>query len=1034
MSSAPRLFCASRIAVSAFSLLFVLPAIDAQVTTVPNVVVDAQLSFALTASGSPISLSHPSGVAIAPDGTIYVADSANSRIVEISTSDAIDEDPITNPAKIGGTATLLIPPDGLSDPNAVAVGPDGTLYFSDAVRKVLYRVTHPESGSPVYTQLTYSPSQMPSALVVDPSGDLWVADAGLKEIIEFAPGATVASRKASVSPAEPTGIAVSASSLYFTDAATNAVYGQGKEAPLLSGFSGTRFDFAADHAASRPTGLSLDIAGNLYVLDAFNKRLVEFNPNQPSTAFLVPFSGLNSPSSMAIGSSGKLYITDDAQQDLVEFVYNGNAVNFGTVPAGNKSSTVTLNYFFNAAMSITRFYQRMLGDKTSNFVFDDNGCIAGKIKPGYTCQQQFHVDYHATTPGLHKGVVALSNDAADVLGAITSFGQSQAAIVAFYPGTISTLSQTSPNPTLLEPQAVVVSSTGSDLFVADEGGQQVGNTFTYSGAVYDYPQAGGTPTKVGGSSLVAPSALALDAAGDLYIADYDQGAVYVAPAANRSSATRLTIPGSVTLYHPIALTFDPSGNLYIGDTGPASLNASAASPGFVVEVPVGGGKATKFNYSIAGAPVIFPQALTTDTAGNLYIADAGDGQTNFGDLVVVPAKTGTPSYISTGQYALSEPAALGFDAALNLYVLDGYNGRILILPVTVAGNGTPTVGTAAVLPQTIPIATGSGMVVWPGGQEITITDIGENPNAPFTQVLTLQTKTANLSFGPIPLGSSQSATVTAINVGNTTAKFTPTFTETGDTAGFTAASPVCSGGIASQQQCNISFTYQPDQFGTTTAQFSFFVNNATSVSNYVNTSGTSTKASVTVTLVNVTTNLTYDAGTNANVIVSGNFGVATGTVQIYDGTTLLTTQPVTLQGNGEGYYYIPYGTLSAGTHTLTAVYSGNGEYSTATSAPVIVTVAPAPTSLTSYCYSSNGGTAGGNIVCGANISSATSAQPTGNVVFTVNGTPNTVPLVNQAAGYTLFNVPSGTYTIVVTYAAQGNYAASNASTNTVKIR
>jgi hypothetical protein len=52
----------------------------------------------------------------------------------------------------------------------------------------------------------------------------------------------------------------------------------------------------------------------------------------------------------------------------------------------------------------------------------------------------------------------------------------------------------------------------------------------------------------------------------------------------------------------------------------------------------------------------------------------------------------------------------------------------------------------------------------------------------------------------------------------------------------------------------------------------------------------------------------------------------------------------TLQGNGEGYYYIPYGILSAGTHTLTAVYSGNGEYATAASAPVIVTVALARTS------------------------------------------------------------------------------------------
>jgi hypothetical protein len=98
-----------------------------------------------------------------------------------------------------------------------------------------------------------------------------------------------------------------------------------------------------------------------------------------------------------------------------------------------------------------------------------------------------------------------------------------------------------------------------------------------------------------------------------------------------------------------------------------------------------------------------------------------------------------------------------------------------------------------------------------------------------------------------------------------------------------------------------------------------------------------------------------------------------------------------------------------------------------------VTVAPAPTTLTSYCYSSNGGTPGGNIVCGASISSGTAAQPTGNVVFTVNGTPHTVALVNQSAGYTLTNVPKGTYTIVVSYAAQGNYAASTAKTVTIVI-
>jgi hypothetical protein len=113
--------------------------------------------------------------------------------------------------------------------------------------------------------------------------------------------------------------------------------------------------------------------------------------------------------------------------------------------------------------------------------------------------------------------------------------------VSFYPGTLSYLSQSSPNPSLLEPQAVVVTGSGSDLFIADEGGKEVGDTYTYNGAVWDYPQPSGTPTKIGGSTFVAPSALALDASGNLYIADYNLGAVYTASAANRSSVTQLTI-------------------------------------------------------------------------------------------------------------------------------------------------------------------------------------------------------------------------------------------------------------------------------------------------------------------------------------------------------------------------------------------------------------------------------------------------------------------------------------------------------------
>jgi hypothetical protein len=549
-------------------------------------------------------------------------------------------------------------------------------------------------------------------------------------------------------------------------------------------------------------------------------------------------------------------------------VSNSETLNAIATEAGSSNSAVaTATYIINLPVAAAPAFSPAGGTYTGA-----QTVTISTATPGATIYYTTDGTTPTTSSSVYSGPITVSSS--ETLEAIAAeIGYTQSAVaaakytinsgggtVAFYPGTLSYLPQSSPYPSLLEPQAVVVTKSGSDLFVADEGGKEVGDTYTFNGAVWDYPQPSGAPTKIGGS-FVAPSALALDTSGDLYIADYNLGAVYTAPAANRSSVTQLTISG-VTLYHPTALAFDPGGNLYIGDTGPDGSSASATNPGFIVKVPAGGGTATKLSYTISGAPVIFPQALATDTAGNLYIADAGNGQTNFGDLVVVPANTGVPSYIPTGSYTLNGPAGLGFDPALDLYVLDGYNARVLTIPVTLAATTeTPSFGTAALLPQTIPIAVGSSMLIWPSGQEITITDIGDASSSPVTQVVTLDTQTANIAFGPISLGSNQNGTVTAINVGNITANFTPQYTETGDTVGFTANLPVCSGGIASQQQCKISFTYQPDQAGSTTAQFSFYVNSAATPSNYVNASGTSTEATGTVTRGDVQTMLTHDQGT-----------------------------------------------------------------------------------------------------------------------------------------------------------------------------
>lgn len=67
--------------------------------------------------------------------------------------------------------------------------------------------------------------------------------------------------------------------------------------------------------------------------------------------------------------------------------------------------------------------------------------------------------------------------------------------------------------------------------------------------------------------MSAPSAVALNGAGDLFIADSGLGKVIVVPA-NRAIAPFALNTRSQSLDFPVSLTFDSNGNLFIGDGGP----------------------------------------------------------------------------------------------------------------------------------------------------------------------------------------------------------------------------------------------------------------------------------------------------------------------------------------------------------------------------------------------------------------------------------------------------------------------------------
>ncbi|MGC2163111.1 MAG: Ig-like domain-containing protein [Silvibacterium sp.] len=181
-------------------------------------------------------------------------------------------------------------------------------------------------------------------------------------------------------------------------------------------------------------------------------------------------------------------------------------------------------------------------------------------------------------------------------------------------------------------------------------------------------------------------------------------------------------------------------------------------------------------------------------------------------------------------------------------------------------------------------------------------------------------------------------------------------------------------------------------------------------------------ASIRITLS--ATTVTYPLGTNVVISVVAQGGhTATGSVQLYDGTTLL--QASKLQGNGAAYLYIQG--LSAGIHSLTVVYSGDTFNPAGSSAPVTLNVKPVPVRLTTSCWNANF-PYGENYQCGIYTSSAAGA-PLGVVTYQYDGGSTlSLPLQNGNAQFTITQPQTGIHMVQIGYAAQTNYAAAFSTT------
>ncbi|HUI67406.1 MAG TPA: Ig-like domain repeat protein [Nitrospirota bacterium] len=200
----------------------------------------------------------------------------------------------------------------------------------------------------------------------------------------------------------------------------------------------------------------------------------------------------------------------------------------------------------------------------------------------------------------------------------------------------------------------------------------------------------------------------------------------------------------------------------------------------------------------------------------------------------------------------------------------------------------------------------------------------------------------------------------------------------------------------------------------------FSTSTSPAITQTVNATSTSTSLTATPNPSKIGDSVTFTA-----TVISSATGTPTGSVSFMDGTTLLGTG--TLSGGAPDTATFATSALGLGSHSITAVYSGNTSFSTSTSPVITQTVNQASTS-TSLTAAPNPSISGALVTFTATVISSTTGTPTGSVSFMdgttllgtgtlSGGTPNTATFATSALGL-------GLHSITAVYSGNTNFLTS----------
>jgi hypothetical protein len=688
-------------------------------------------------------------VALDPSGNIYTIehipgnDSGGTLAHKIPASDPTCSTP-GDCIQIAPNYPFAAPFGGTETPESIAADNSGNVYLNSSIQLIKVPATDLTCSTPGdCIQIAYNESGFGNTdLWVDGSGNVYTV-AGIpngEEVVKYTLSGNTYTPSTLLTWQSPNAPSIASLAV---DAGGNLYFGEyvdlgGHQSSIVVKytFSGgiytpTTLDSLAGYSA-----ITLDPSGNIYG-EGGDTGIAEFTPSGGTYTQSLIFGG--GPSLAADGSGDVYYATGNAAPSLFES--HSGPVNFGSVNVGSTSASIQLNFLNDSGVFQFPFSVLTQGATSQDFAASqtfpgyDGAATCGAHDSGSPCLE--YVQLTPTMAGERQGAADLYAYGATIATAYLQ-GTGVAPQVVIYPGT-ETAPYTALSSGLGAPSGVAIDGFG-DVYIADAANNQVVAQVSNGQIVVANAASNG---------LASPAGMALDGAGNVYIADAGNSRIVQEILSNPSgtaiqvgsgySYTQATLTTSA-LSAPQGVAVDGAGNVYIADTGNNRVLMESLSNGTYTE-------------STLGSDLLGPAGVAVDGSGNVYIADTGNGR------VLKEMLSGGVYTQSVLVGSLNAPQGVSVDGSGNVYIADTGNNRVLLEAFSSGSYTQIVVASGLNSPQAVTvIGNGNVYIADTNNQRVVLVDVSD----PET-----------LTFPVTPLGNSSSPqTLTVVNIGNAPLSFT----------------------------------------------------------------------------------------------------------------------------------------------------------------------------------------------------------------------------------------------------------------------